>query len=345
MSAETYWDSLREAIDDSEVENLALVIGDETGALFSHEKGDLTVDTHVPIASASKWMSAMLILKLVDEGAIALSDHPQDYLSWWTDEPTDPRSRITLEQLLSFTSGYIGDSGLGVTETVSCITDPDTTLDACVEEIYQSGHVDEGGYFQYEPGTHFVYGPTHLHIAGSMATQATSQRWNQLLRTHLKDPLGLQRQTIYATPSINNPRISGGAFASATDYGEILTALAGGRLLSPESVASMVRDHTPEGVTLASTPNITTDERAWHYGLGCWRECNAPEYTEVCDEPGVISSPGAFGFYPWWNMRTGIWGVLSAQIRVRGASITVPLGQRWAEIAHSAIEADRREKK
>ena len=48
----------------------------------------------------------MVIMDLVEQGVMSLDDRPQDYLAWWTSDPADPRSEITLEQLLSFTSGF-----------------------------------------------------------------------------------------------------------------------------------------------------------------------------------------------------------------------------------------------
>ena len=41
---------------------------------------------------------------------------------------------------------------------------------------------------------------------------------------------------------------------------------------------------------------------------------------------GVISSPGAFGFYPWWDRRDDSWGVIATQIPLAGSRQTVALG-------------------
>ena len=103
-------------------------------------------------------------------------------------------------------------------------------------------------------------------------------------------------------------------------------------------------DHTGAGVTLAQVPDEASDgERDWHYALGCWRECNQDPYPAACDEPGVLSSPGAFGFYPWWDTARGFWGVVGVELVVAGggAGTTIPLGQEWSELAAVALaEAD-----
>jgi CubicO group peptidase (beta-lactamase class C family) len=270
----------------------------------------------------------MTVLASVEDGVMALDDHPQDYLSWWTSDPADPRSEVTLEQLLSFTSGLGG--GIG---EVPCVEDGESTIEACAQVLYED-------FFQYEPGGTFVYGPSHLQVAGAMLSVATGDSFHRVFRDQIGTPLGLDAYTGFGLPSLNNPRVAGGGTASAADYATILTALSAGELLSPESIERLGQDHTGNGVTMALVPDeVSAGDRDWHYALGCWRECGQDPYPSSCDEPGVLSSPGAFGFYPFWDTKNRIWGVLAAQIIVEGggASITIPLGQEWSSLAKQAM--------
>jgi len=77
----------------------------------------------------------------------------------------------------------------------------------------------------------------------------------------------------------------------------------------------------------------------WRYALGCWRECLGGAYVPSCEGPGVLSSPGAFGFYPWLDAARGYWGVVATHVPVRGASVTVPLGQALYARALRALDA------
>ncbi len=324
------WDGLRDAVDASELEDVTVLIGTAEGTVFAHDKGDASPDKVLALASASKWLSALITLTLAEEGVLDLADSPADHLAWWTDDPNDGRSDVTLEQLLSFTSGFSG----GPSE-VPCVGEATTTLDACARTIHDT-------LFTYEPGSTFHYGPAHLQIAAAMATSTTGDRWNRLFRDRIGAPLGLALSTGFALPSLENPRAAGGGTGSAADYAAVLTALAAGELLDPATVERMSADHTGDGVVLAFVPDAAAVARTWHYALGCWRECDGDEYTEACDEPGVLSSPGAFGFYPWWDQARGTWGVLATQL-VGGdddrtpPEITVPLGQAWAELAAQAL--------
>lgn len=214
-----------------------------------------------------------------------------------------------------------------------CVGDGDTTLDACAQAIHDD-------LFAFEPGTTFYYGPSHLQIAAAAA--ADGARWNRVFRDQVGTPLGLAGTTAFALPSLDNPRAAGGGTASADDYGAVLTALAAGELLAPATVAELVADHTASPVVLEEVPSAASDGRTWHYALGCWRECEGDEYTAACDEPGVISSPGAFGFYPWWDTANGTWGVVATQLAVGGPERTVPLGQQIAALAAPALVPEAR---
>ena len=322
------WDTLRDAIDACDVDDLTVLFGTGDGIVFSHVKGDSAPDRTYLIASASKWLTSITALSLVEDGLWTLGDHPQQHLSWWSDDATDPRSRVTLEQLLSFTSG-----AWGAMDDVPCVEDGDSTLEACAQVIHDD-------FFTWEPGTAFYYGPPHMQVAAAMASATTGERWNRLFRDHVATPLGLPASAAFAVPSLDNPRAAGGATASGEDYAAVLTALVAGELLSPASLEVMAADHTGDGVTLEYRPGTAADGRDWHYALGCWRECEDATYGPECDQPGVLSSPGAFGFYPFWDQARGFWGVVSTQLLTGGAEVTVPLGQAWAELAAEAMGLD-----
>ena len=116
---------------------------------------------------------------------------------------------------------------------------------------------------------------------------------------------------------------------SPKDYASILRALVAGELLTPESMEALTQDNTPSAtVAMEYVPETGTEYGTWHYALGCWRECFGADYdASNCDAPGVVSSPGAFGFYPWWDQVTGQWGVIAVQFNIPGAAkITSAIG-------------------
>lgn len=44
-------------------------------------------------------------MKVVASGKLKLEDYCHQYFDYWTKDPRDPRSRLQLHHLLSFTSG------------------------------------------------------------------------------------------------------------------------------------------------------------------------------------------------------------------------------------------------
>ncbi|MEE2785779.1 MAG: serine hydrolase [Myxococcota bacterium] len=342
--AEALWQALRTAIDESDLRHVSFVFGDAEGQLFAHDKGERGVNVVTPLASASKWLTAILAMKLVEAGVMSLDDTPQTYLDWWSRNGNDDRSRVTLRQLLSFTSGFVGGTGLGNEGGIPCVEDPNTTIEQCAQAIHDSGSISEGGYFAYEPGTHYFYGPGHMHIAAAMMEQATGLRFNALFRREITAPLGLRRNSIgFVIPSIPNARAAGGGQASALAYSVILQNLVAGHLLSDESIRLMTADQTGGGITFADggVPPLAQTFGAWHYAMGAWRECNSPMHSPACDGPGVISSPGAFGYYPWWDRQNGTWGVLSTRVLINGSALSVPIGKQWRELANRARTVHR----
>lgn len=297
------WDSVRMAIDNSDYDEITIIIGDRDGNVFSYSKGESSPDSVYDLASASKWFSSATILRLVEADILSLENHPQDFIPWWTTDPNDARSQITLDQLLSFTSGF----SVGPT-LASCMGDSRTTLDACGQELYAT-------HFEFPPGTNFYYTPAHLHIAALMAEYATGKDYNTLFQEQIAQPLELSSSGFFK-PSLENPRAAGGGSSTANDYARFLHALLTEEILSA-SFEIMISDHTPTGTIALTSSPVSRYSYEWHYGFGLWRECLAATWQAECDEHIVVSSPGAFGWYPWIDVNNGYYGVIAVQERYR----------------------------
>ncbi len=290
--------ALESALAGFPVDNYAVIIGDADGQLVAMEFGSFSVDDRHLIASASKWLSAMVIMNQVEQGIMSLDDRPQDYISWWTSEPTDARSQITLEQLLSFTAGFDTDPG-----DDSCVKVALTTVNLCAREFYDGG-------VAYEPGSTFHYGPAHMQVAARMAELATGMSYTDLVDSALSTTLGLA-QTDFRVPSAANPRAAGGGRSSASDYSRILQAILQGTFL-PGVNDEMEADRTGPPVTMGSVPApLVENNFDFHYALGHWRECAQPVWDASCDNRQISSSTGAFGWHPWIDYDNGYYGVLA----------------------------------
>lgn len=310
--------------DASAASDLAILIGDETGILFSYEKGNYDIDDQVAIASASKMVFGLLLWDLVESGDLNRDDTPGTHIGFWTNMAGDARSEITLDQLLGFVSGFNEPPA-----NPGCISDGAIALTDCVETIYLGG-------LDTLPGDAFYYGPEHMQVAGLMASAATGQTIADLIDARLSQPLGLT-QTLYPSAAGDNPRFSGQMRSSADDMARLLTAVLAGDLVSDRD--GYLEDRTAS-VTFGSRP-AGLDATDWHYGFGFWKECDDLSYTAACDDDPIISSPGAFGFTPWIDFEHGYWGIVAIEavsIGGRPASqVSVELQQNVQPIVEAEI--------
>ena len=290
------WADVASVLDASSIDDLALIVGDASGEVYRYEKGSFGVADEHAIASASKWLTGATIVALVEQGVMNLDDQPQDYLAYWTDDPADARSRITLDQLLSFTSGFHRSP----TEN-GCIGDESYTVQTCVEEWYAIG-------IDAEPGTTYYYGPVHMQVAAAMAEVATGQAWRDVVELTVAAPLNLAA-TGFAG---NNPRASGAANSTALDYAEFMRSQLTGDFL-PAGFDDLVEQRL-DGVDIVSRPGSVEDGAVdWRYGLGLWRECDEAVWSASCEASVRVSSPGAFGWYPWLDRDLGYYVVLAME--------------------------------
>jgi len=229
---------------------------------FRYQKGNFSSTAITPIASATKMLTGVTILRLAEAGRTSLSDNPQKYLSYRTSDPADPRSRVTLQQLLSFTSGF----NAGEDDRDTCIFDGGTTIAACARSYYEAG-------LQSTPGSAFSYGPAHLQIAGAMAEAATGLPFPQLFRQQVGDVAGMSR-TNYVLASTTNPRLSGGAASTVDDYAAFLSAMLNGRLIT--DTGTYIAGRTA-GLPVLYAPDAVITSGQWHYALASWRECDMPD--------------------------------------------------------------------
>jgi CubicO group peptidase (beta-lactamase class C family) len=292
--------------------------------------------TREPIASASKWVSALVLARLVERGVLRWDSTVGE---WWP-ELTPEKRGITLAQLFSHTSGIAGEES-------GCIGNPQTTLQACAAQILAAPLVRT-------PGTTFSYGGLSMQVAGAMAERATGQTWDALFIAEVAQPLGLTATDFGFTStapgylSVPNPRIAGGVRSTLADYARLMAMWqadgrvpeAGGRAdarrgavyLDPSTLREMQRDRA-EGLRRASVPPTLDLYPGWGYGFGFWI---LP--TGRAGDPVIESSPGAFGFQGWVDGAAGVAGVFL--VRDLNSRMS-PEAQRIQQDAARALEPQR----
>ncbi len=272
---------------------LLLQAGD--GKTFEHSVGVATAETSYRSASTSKWVTAAVLLLLVDEGFMTLADNPQDYLDFWPESGWV--AEIELAHLLNFTSGLI--------EMPLCTNLPNSDFAGCVETI-----LDQNLDQSQSPGAEFYYGGAHMQVAGLMAVEAFGANTWATVFDHFRIMTGLFPNSAYDLPSASNPRLAGGMHWIALDYMDFLQAIADESLLSSELLDLMLGDRIVDA-PIAYSPAWEGIGEDWHYGYGCWIECHSAQFD--CTVPTRISSPGAYGAYPFIDLEHGYFGILARE--------------------------------
>jgi len=272
--------------------NGASLIVIRNGAVIDEEYfGNYTSTTRIAIASASKWLSAIAVERLVEKHQMSWSDTIGQY---FPAAPVDKQG-ITLGQLFSHTSG------LPATDA-ACLGDHSNyTLDTCAQQIL-------GLALEYPPGTGFAYGGNSMQVGGRMAEIASGKSWDQLFQDEVTTPLAMAHTDFNPASllppyqTIQNPQIAGGVRSTLHDYAHVVQMIAqrgswnAAAYLRADDVAEMQKDQT-HGAPVISTP----DPLAFGYGYGEWRNLVDGQGTAV-----QVSSTGKFATSPWVDNETGV---------------------------------------
>lgn len=148
---------------------------------------ELTPDSLMRIASISKTLSAIVVMQLVEAGALDLDRDVSEYLGWELRNPHYPDRAITLRHLLAHVSS-IRDAGESY-----IIRYP-----RALREAFDPADPDFGERFQPAeegrdrgPGVFFEYCNLNFGVVGTVLEKVTGRRFDVLMEERFFGPLGL----------------------------------------------------------------------------------------------------------------------------------------------------------
>lgn len=144
----------------------------------------VTPPTMFRIASISKMMTTLGLMKLVEEGKLALDEDVSTYLGFPLRNPHFPAQAITLRHLLSHTSSLRDDAGYF------------WGADTAIRDVLTPGAAKhgEGAMWGKEarPGAYFTYCNLNWGVIGTIMEQASGERFDRLMKRLLLAPMGLR---------------------------------------------------------------------------------------------------------------------------------------------------------
>lgn len=138
----------------------------------------VTADDPVRIASISKLVTAIGVMRLVDEGKLDLDRDVSDYLGWDLRNPAWPDKPITLRHLLSHQSSLVDGGELYI------IPLEDTLRRRLADpRVWDTAHAPGSGWFHY----------TNLNfpVIASVMERASGERFDRLMTRLVLKPLKL----------------------------------------------------------------------------------------------------------------------------------------------------------
>jgi len=169
-----------------------------------------TVDTRFEIASMTKPMTAIAIMQLVQEGKVRLDAHVSEYLPFY---PRETGDRITVEQLLTHTSGLqqdiaFADDPNNVPAVVPLVNADLLSNDSLVKLIALRP-------LRFSPGSGYGYSSDAYAVLGAIIEHVTKTPYWQALRARVLDPARMTETGVALLRPIVPRRASGYAYTFA----------------------------------------------------------------------------------------------------------------------------------
>ena len=235
-----------------------------------------TVSTQFATASATKGLTALAVVSVIEDGLLALTTTARSVLG--ADLPLIGDD-VTVEHLLAHRSGigdYLDEDAPGREIT-------DYAMPVSVHELAQTEQFLAvlGGYETvYAPDERFAYNNGGYMVLALVAERASGVDFHELVRSRVCEPAGMRdtaflrsdelpgraalgylerdglRTNIFHLPVRGNG--DGGIYSTAADISALWAAFFAGRIVSRDWVAEMVR------------PRSDVPSESRRYGLGFW---------------------------------------------------------------------------
>jgi CubicO group peptidase (beta-lactamase class C family) len=260
--------------------------------------------------SATKWISSAIMLRLAEKGWWNLDDSIGTYLPIFTQYG---KGHITIRQCYSMSSGMY-NPGNGV----EYHRDPSLTLTQSVDSIAMNVQI------LYPTGSMIGYDGTMMHVWGRAAEVVDSingnfRDWRTIAKEEFFDLMGMD-STDYTDFYPNNPAVAGGIETTPCDWLKFLKMLSHNgiyntdTILQPSSVDEMFTDQTNSAPIYytywpSNHPDFPNGLDTMRYTWGAW-------WTEKDVNGNIvgITSPGAYGHYPFIDRCRNLYGTFFCYI-------------------------------
>jgi CubicO group peptidase (beta-lactamase class C family) len=186
-------------IEENQVPGAALAVAKDGRLVYARGFGHSDTQASRPvepamrfrIASISKPITAVMILRLIELGLLRLTDNPFEILKIELPAGSDPRlKKITINQLLHHTAGWDRDKSFDpMFRSVLIAKDQGTKPPAKPMEII---HYMVKQKLDFDPGQRYAYSNFGYCILGRVIEKVTAQSYGAAVHKHVFEPLGIR---------------------------------------------------------------------------------------------------------------------------------------------------------
>lgn len=266
-------------------QNGDILYNDGVGLRHKNENLPVTKETIFTIGSLTKQFTATAILKLQEEGKLSVNDSISEFFE---NVPKD-KQNITIHQLLTHTSGIVGNLGYGVDFVP-------ISKEKFLSEVYNSR-------LDFKPGKQFSYSNVGYSILAMIIEKVTQTDYETYLQKNLFQKAGM-KHTGYLIPKWDTTQIAhgykcgedwgthlikwkadsnqiswnlkgnGGILSNPSDLYKWYVALKENKIISKESFKQLTFPHVKESASGDS-----------HYAYG-WTIMNSDRNTKIIAHNG-----------------------------------------------------------
>ncbi|BAV06388.1 serine hydrolase domain-containing protein [Filimonas lacunae] len=260
-----------------------IMVYKDNKVVYQKTLGECQVTTPAPIGATSQWLTAALVLTLVQEGKLSLDDKISQYLPIFT---TYMKSYVTIRQCLEQTLGFRTDKGF-VRRLKGY-----ATLEEAVNDIASKREID------FKPGDAYQYSDQGWDIAGRILEVVTKKPFDRLMQDRILRPLGMRNTSFSTFDKAVSP--SEGAVSSAADFVKFEQLLLDKGVFNGKQILpGTVVDELLKARTIAATVKyIPKNLEGWAYTYGGWVQQADEQQNAV-----VITSPGTDGTWPMIDVK------------------------------------------
>lgn len=280
-----HYQTVLESIYSADMPGATVVVSRQNEILFSGAVGMADMEMAVPLsehsimrlASVTKQYTAAAIMKLIEEGHLALDDTLEKF---W---PESRYKHVTIHQLLNHSSGIPSYTNIPGYVTGDPMRRHVSTADLL--ETFMDLEPD------FPAGTAFRYNNSGYVLLGAIIEKLSGNAWDEYIAEALLAPIGVEQTRYFGSEpilrhrargyqidteqgvvnapwiSLSQPHAAGALKATALEVDRWQRALHQGEVLQPESYAAMIREDEITGEygygllvgSLAGMPMISHD--------------------------------------------------------------------------------------